>query len=186
MIRCLRPLAAVLALFATITAAHAGEPAAKPELVFPVIAKYGGVVARPGAVEQPRAGARVVFDCTADAKPGDINKGLERVARLLNLYGAAGRKPSDVTISIVFHGEATKSVLADEAYHKRFDVAANPNLPLLRELQRAGVEVQVCGQALNYKGMADAEVADKIDIAASALTAVINKQLDGFAVIPIP
>lgn len=183
---CLRPMAAVLTLVSLYTFVRADEPAAKPELVFPIIAKHGGVVARPNAVEQPRVGAKVVFDCTADAEPAQINKGLERVARLLNLYGAAGGTSSDVTIAIVFHGEATRTILADESYRKRFDVEANPNLPLLRELQKAGVEVLVCGQALNYKGIGDAEVAERIDVAASALTAVINKQLDGYAVIPIP
>ena len=44
----------------------------------------------PRAAEQPRKGAKAVFDITADAKPGEVNQGLERVARLLNLYGAAG------------------------------------------------------------------------------------------------
>ena len=47
----------------------------------------------PRAAEQPRKGAKAAFDVTADAKPGEVNKGLEQVARLLNLYGAAGLKP---------------------------------------------------------------------------------------------
>ena len=156
------------------------------ELIFPIIANYGGVLPRPRAVEQPRAGAKVVFDTTADAKPADVNKGLDRVARLLNLYGAAGLKAQDVKITIVLHGEATKSVLNDTDYKARFQVDENPNLPLIRELQKAGVEVLVCGQALNYKGFPDSEVADGISIAAAALTVVINKQTDGYAYIPVP
>jgi ubiquinone/menaquinone biosynthesis C-methylase UbiE len=64
----------------------------KPALVYPIIANQGGVLPRPDAVEQPRAGAQVVFDTTADAKPAEINKGLDRVARLLNLYGSAGSR----------------------------------------------------------------------------------------------
>jgi ubiquinone/menaquinone biosynthesis C-methylase UbiE/intracellular sulfur oxidation DsrE/DsrF family protein len=158
----------------------------KTRLEFPIIRKVGGVLPRPQAAEQPRAGAKVVLDVTADAKPGDVNKGLDRVARLLNLYGAAGKKAADVKIAIVFHGEATKSVLTDADYKNRFDVAANPNLPLIRDLQKAGVEVFVCGQAINYKGFADAEVAEGIPIAAAALTVVINKQTDGFAYLPVP
>jgi len=47
----------------------------------------------PRAAEQPGKGAKAVFDITADAEPGEVNKGLEQVARLLNLYGAAGLKP---------------------------------------------------------------------------------------------
>ena len=167
---------------------HAVPAATAPasNLVFPIIKKHGGVVARPSAAEQPRAGAKVVFDATADAKPGDVNKGLDRVARLLNLYGAAGLKATDVKIAIVLHGEATKSVLNDNAYKARFGANQNPNLPLVRELQKEGVNIFVCGQALNYKGFPDTEVADGVPIAAAALTVVINKQSDGYSYLPVP
>ena len=62
-----------------------GEPAvaqqpAADKLVYPVIPKVGGVAPLPDAAEQPRKGAKVVFDITADARPAHLNKGLERVA----------------------------------------------------------------------------------------------------------
>jgi intracellular sulfur oxidation DsrE/DsrF family protein/SAM-dependent methyltransferase len=155
------------------------------KLVTPTVTGFGAILPRPGAIEQPRSGAKVVFDTTADAKPDAINKGLDRVARLLNLYGSNGMPASDVKIAIVFHGEATKSILSDAAYEERFGQPANPNLPLIRKLQEAGVEVMVCGQALNYKGFPDAEVADGIPVAASALTVLMNKQADGHAYIPM-
>lgn len=155
------------------------------KLVTPTVTGFGAILPRPGAIEQPRSGAKVVFDTTADAKPDAINKGLDRVARLLNLYGSNGMPASDVKIAIVFHGEATKSILSDAAYEERFGQPANPNLPLIRKLQDAGVEVMVCGQALNYKGFPDAEVADGIPVAASALTVLMNKQADGHAYIPM-
>jgi ubiquinone/menaquinone biosynthesis C-methylase UbiE/intracellular sulfur oxidation DsrE/DsrF family protein len=160
-------------------------PAAATTLEFPIIPRHGGVLRRPSAVEQPRPGAKVVFDVTADAKPAEVNKGLDRVARLLNLYGTAGRKASDVKIAIVLQGEATKSALGESTYKARFGEEINPNLNLIQELKQAGVEVFVCGQALNYKGFADAEVADGIPIAASALTLVTNRQMEGYSYIPI-
>ncbi|MCA9220260.1 MAG: DsrE family protein [Planctomycetales bacterium] len=156
------------------------------ELVFPIIKEQGGVRPRPNAVEQPAAGRKVIFDVTADTKPTEPNKGLDRAARLLNLYGSAGRDASDIAITVVLHGEATKSILNDESYKKRFEVNQNPNLPLIGKLKAAGVEVLVCGQALNYKGFADNEVADGIPIAAAAMTAVINKQSSGYAYLPVP
>src|SRR6516165_8859482 len=126
--------------------------AADQTKVFPIIPNVGGVVSLPKAVEQPRKGAKVVFDITADAKPADVNKGLERVARLLNLYGSAGLKASDVKIALVVHGEATKSVLANDIYGSKFATDKNPNLAVIGELRKAGVDVFVCGQALAYKG----------------------------------
>lgn len=157
----------------------------KPKLVFPIIPNVGGVVPLPKAAEQPRKGAKVVFDITVDAKSADVNKGLERVARLLNLYGSAGLKASDVKVAVVFHGEATKTVLSDAAYKVKFGADKNPNLIVLRDLQKAGVEVFVCGQALAYKGIKESEVEKDIAVALAALTVVINRQTDGYAYVPV-
>src|SRR5260370_13538871 len=133
--------------------AHGQSASGKTGLVYPLVPGHGEVVPLPRAAEQPRKGAKAVFDITADAKPGEVNKGLEQVARLLNLYGAAGLTARDVKITAVFHGEADKAVLSDEAYAARFNVAANPNLPLIRDLEKAGVEVCVCGESLHELGI---------------------------------
>lgn len=162
------------------------EKAEQPPVVSPVISGHGGVVLRPHAVEAPRAGAKVLFDITANAADADPNKGLDRVARLLNLYGAHGLEPQDVQICVVLHGEATRAVLSDANYQKRFGVVKNPSLPLIAKLRAAGVDVQVCGQALNYKGFADAEVEPGVSIAAAALTTIIHKQADGYSYLPVP
>jgi intracellular sulfur oxidation DsrE/DsrF family protein len=164
----------------------AAQPPNETKLVFPIIPNVGGVVLLPKAAEQPRKGAKVVFDVTADAKPADANKGLERAARLLNLYGTAGLKANDVKVVVVLHGEATKAALTDAAYKTRFGADANPNLPLIRALKKTGVEVFVCGQALAYKGFQDVEVAGEATVAAAALTVVINRQGDGYAYVPVP
>lgn len=159
--------------------------ATEKKLLFPIVEGIGGVLPRPQAVEQPRSGAKVVFDVTHDTKSADINKGLDRVARLLNLYGSAGLKASDVKIALVLHGESTKAALSDTAYKTRFDIEKNPNLPLIKKLQDLGVEIYVCGQALNYKNFEDTEVAEHIPVASAALTVVTNKQADGFSYIPV-
>jgi intracellular sulfur oxidation DsrE/DsrF family protein len=157
---------------------------AEKKLVYPIIPNVGGVVPLPNAAEQPRKGAKVVFDITADAKSSDLNKGLERVARLLNLYGSAGLKASDVKIALVMHGEATKSVLANDLYKSKFGTDKNPNLAVIGELREAGVEVFVCGQALAYKGFEESEVSDGVKVASAALTVIINRQTDGYSYVP--
>ena len=155
-------------------------------LSFPIVEGFGGVRSRPDAAEQPRAGAKVVFDVTADVEATELNKGLDRVARLLNIYGSAGLKSTDLKIAVVLHGESTKATLSDIAYKKRFEVEKNPNLPLIQKLHDLGVEIYVCGQALNYKHFDDSEVVSPIQIASAALTVLTNKQMDGFSYIPIP
>jgi len=162
-----------------------GQPSPdKNGLSYPLVPKHGGVVPLPRAAEQPRKGAKAVFDITADAKPGEVNQGLEQVARLLNLYGAAGLKAGDVKIAAICHGDADKDVLSDEAYAARFKVAANPNLPLIRDLKKAGVEVFVCGQSLHDLGFKAEEVAKEVPVADSAMLVLLNKQTDGYAYVP--
>ena len=181
---------AVISISLILTAALAAggdqgqPPTDKAGLVYPLIPGHGGVVPLPRAAEQPRKAAKAVFDVTADAKPGEVNRGLEQVARLLNLYGAAGLKAEDVKIAAVFHGEADKAVLTDAAYLARFKIAANPNLPLIRDLKMAGVEVFVCGQSLHELGFQTEEAAEEVPVADSAMLVLVNKQADGYAYIP--
>jgi intracellular sulfur oxidation DsrE/DsrF family protein len=174
-----------LVLLVTVTSLSAVR-GSEPRVVYPIIADYGGVVSQPTAVQQPRTGAKVVFDVTADVPAGQINRGLDRAARLLNLYGAAGLHSSDVRIVIALHGQATKCVLNDAAYQRRFEAKKNPHLPLIRQLQQHGVQVLVCGQALNYLDYHQQELADGIPVAASAMTTLINQQMDGYAYLPFP
>ncbi len=176
---------AIVLTLALAAAVGVGQsPSGKTGLVYPLVAGHGGVVPLPRAAEQPRKGAKAVFDITADAKPGEVNRGLEQVARLLNLYGAAELKAGDVKIAAVCHGEADKAVLSDAAYAARFKVAANPNLPLIRDLKKAGVELFVCGQSLHELGFKAEEVADEVPVADSAMLVLLNKQADGHAYIP--
>ena len=174
----------LLALTAALAAAvaYGQSPSEDAGLVYPLISGHGGVVSLPRAAEQPRKGAKAVFDITADAKPGEVNKGLEQVARLLNLYGAAGLTARDVKVAAVFHGAADKAVLTDAAYFARFKVAANPNLPLIRDLKKAGVELFVCGQSLNDLGFKAEEVAREVPVAdAPAFPLLLPPYIQGSA-----
>jgi hypothetical protein len=162
-----------------------GQPASpNTGLVSPLVPGRGGVVPLPRAAEQPRKGAKAVFDITADAKGGEVNRGLEQVARLLNLYGVAGLTARDVKIAAVLHGDADKATLSDAAYAARYKIAVNPNLPLIRVLKMAEVELFVCGQSLHELGFKTEEVADEIRVADSAMLVLLNKQSDGYAYIP--
>jgi len=181
-----------LVVLAVVTSAVGawGEPGQSPPvksgLIYPLVARHGGVMPLPSAAEQPRKSGKAVFDITADAKPGEVNKGLVQVARLLNLYGAAGLKTVDVHIVAVCHGAADKAVLNDAAYFARFKIADNPNQPLIRDLKKAGVELFVCGQSLHELGFKAEEVVEEVLVADAAMLVLVNKQKDGYAYIPAP
>lgn len=172
----------LLALMGVVSVGYAVEG---DGFSFPLVKKYGGVAKIPQAIETPRKGVKAVFDITASAEPEGVNKGLESVARYLNLNSQAGNLPSDVKLALVVHGGATKVALADEAYAKQTGAAKNPNLELIRELKSHGVEVFVCGQSLARNKYAVNDVASDFAIAVSAMTVNINKQMDGYAYLSI-
>jgi hypothetical protein len=167
-----------------LAAAIAVNTSANP-FVTPAIANHGKVVRLPDAAEQPRDGAKIVVDLTAGGSREKLNAAVEKVARYVNIYAGAGRKPATVRITVVLHGEATAVALSDAAYGKRFKTRGNPNLPLIRKLKKAGVEFFVCGQALAHMKFAPAEVAGELPIAVSALTVNVNRQQQEYAYVPL-
>jgi len=173
---------ALVGLTAVVALAEATEG---PLVLFPQVARFGGIVRTPEAAEPPRRGAKIVFDITADSKPDEVNKGLESIARYLNLNAEAGLQPADAKLALVLHGGATKAALGDEAYAKHADATQNPNLSLIRELKKCGVEIFVCGQSLARNKYAPAEVAGDVTIAVSALTVNANRQQDGYSYLSI-
>lgn len=163
-----------------------GKAQAKPgELTHPVIPGHGAVVRLADAVHQPRAGTRVLVDLTKGGAADELNSGLEKVAKYLNIYAGGGAEPVQSQIAVVFHGDATLIVLNDDAYSAKFKTEGNPNLKLMQQLHEAGVELYVCGQTLISKGSRPEEVAVFVDTAVSALTAVVNLQADGYSYVPL-
>lgn len=156
-----------------------------PTFRFPQVERYGGIVRVPDAAEPPRHGIKIVFDITADSKSEELNKGLESVARYLNLNAEAGFKPADVKLALVLHGAATKAAINDVAYAKLTATNNNPNLELIRDLKTCGVEVFVCGQSLARNKFAPAEVDGAVTVAVSAMTVNANKQQDGYSYLSI-
>ncbi|MEX2300586.1 MAG: DsrE family protein [Bryobacterales bacterium] len=152
------------------------------ELEYPKIKGHGGVFRIAGEPELPQSGSKVVVDVTSGDQDGGVNKGFARAARFVNLFALG--KVENFQMAIVLHGAATKESLSDEAYTKLFS-KPNPNRELIRQLRAAGVEILVCGQALNHAGYDPAQTADEIKVALSAATAIINRQMQGFAYLPI-
>lgn len=177
---------AVIIVFASLASLAAfGAVADGPAQLFPQVARFGGIVRIPDAAEPPRQGAKVVFDIVADSKPDEVNKGLESVARYLNLNTDAGHATTDVKLALVLHGAGTKTALQDGAYAKHTSASKNPNLELIRELKKCGVEVFVCGQSLARNKFATADVAGDVSVAVSAMTVNVNKQQDGYSYLSI-
>lgn len=140
----------------------------------------------PHAAFQPDRNAtyKVVFGMTKPGKPDQVNPALERVARTVNLYAAAGVPLDHLKFVAIAYGPATALVLDDAHYRAKFGTA-NPNLPVIAQLRKAGVTVAVCGQAVAENHFQDDWVAKDVDVALSALTTITELEQQGYALMPL-
>jgi DNA-binding transcriptional ArsR family regulator/intracellular sulfur oxidation DsrE/DsrF family protein len=175
-------LAAVLGLALT----HAGAIAADGFWITPTIEGAGRIHPLPQAHYQPdaRASYKVVFSLTGAGQPDQVNPGLQRVARTVNLYTHAGVPLNHLHFVAVASGAATPLVLDDAHYQAAFG-QPNPNLPVIARLREAGVDVAVCGQAVAEHDYPYEAVDRHVTLALSALTTITELQQQGYALMPL-
>lgn len=155
------------------------------EAQFPLVKGHGGVYPIAEATEFPDDGIvyKIIFEVSAGADgPKALNPGLNNLARLVNLHVLGGVKKENLEVVAVVHGEATASLLSDEAYENRFETG-NHNAGLVRALQEAGVKIFVCGQSLKARKVEADELLSGLTISLSAVTVLTTYQLQDFALI---
>ena len=164
-------------MFALLTAASFGftlmsvgsaTRAADPEWVYPTIQKYG----------------KVVFNMIGAGDADKVNPSLDRVARAVNIFTSAGVPVSHLHFVVVIHGPATPSVLDNTHYREKFNVD-NPNVKLIGELEKVGVKVVVCGQALAGQNFPHDWVDPQVEITLAAISDVIILEQEGYVFFPL-
>lgn len=153
----------------------------------PVIRGYGKVHLLPDAALQPdrQQTYNIVFSLTQKPdKPEDINPSLDRVARTVNLYAASGVPLAHLHFVAVAYGAATPLAINNRAYKERFGTD-NPNLPLIKLLEKAGVKIDVCGQAVAEHKFRYTDVDQSVTVALSGLTTVTILESKGYVLMPL-
>lgn len=153
----------------------------------PAIAGAGQIHPLPQSAYQPDRKERykVVFELTgAAAQPDQPSPSLEHVARTVNLYAAAGVPLDHLKFVAIASGPATAIALDDAHYRQQYGTA-NPNLPVIEKLRKAGVDVAVCGQAVAEHHYRYDWIDPHVTLALSALTTIINLQQKGYALVPL-
>lgn len=151
--------------------------------VNPVIKKFGTVTEVPFSVENPDAKLdyKIVVEVSSDnAKPEAVHEFFDKVAAVVNLHALGGVQANKLHVVMVIHGLAAQYVVNNEGYQKKFGMD-NPNIPLFRELQDAGVKLFVCGQSLNKRNIAKEVVIPEVKVALSAITTLTTYQLKGYS-----
>jgi intracellular sulfur oxidation DsrE/DsrF family protein len=100
----------------------------------------------------------------------------------LNALAAAGVPLDHAKFVVVFHGAAMSGLLDDAHYRSRFGVR-NPNLPVLDQLTKKGVELFVCGQNVAADKLDPKTLAPQVRIASDALIVLMTYQSKGYALL---
>jgi len=126
---------------------------------------------------------RVVFDLVDAAEPGEINRGLESLARFINMHVTAGIAEENIHLAAVVHGPATHDMTADDHYEP-LKGAANANAALVEALLAHGVRLYVCGQSAAYNDVTNEDLLPGVIMALSAMTAHAQLQQEGYTLNP--
>ena len=176
--------AVVAGTVATLAVAAGDEPGLSSA---PAIEGYGKMHPLPKAAYQPdpKATYKIVFAMTAASKaPEEVNPAVERVARAVNLYVSAGVPLSHLKFVAVAYAAATAIALDDAHYKSAYNVA-NPNLPVIARLRKAGVDVAVCGQAVLEHKYQYEWIDPSVTVALSALTTITTLEEQGYHLMPL-
>lgn len=160
--------------------------------IYPLIkiAKMGGVIPINDleSIPDPRMKYKLMFNFTQAAtsavKKKVLNSALAEAARIINLHIAAGVPKKNLEIVLVGHASGLFSLIKNEPYQKKFKID-NPNIPLVNELQEAGVTFIVCGQAMNFLDIEKESLLPGIKLAYSAKTTFSNYGMKGFLLMDI-
>ena len=179
------PLSVALCGIALMIIGAAAHPT-DPEWAYPTIRGFGKIVSLPDATMQPNQDAdyKVVFNMTGGGDADKVNPSLDRVARAVNIFTSAGVALSRLHFVVVIHGPATPSVLDNAHYREKFSVD-NPNLKLITELEKAGVKVEVCGQALAHQNFPQSWVDPQVEITLAAITDIVILEQQGYVLFPL-
>ena len=125
---------------------------------------------------------RIAWNVTdAPEKPAEIAGGFRRPANFLSMTDAEGVPRAQVHLAIIVYGPATKSLLRNDHYKAAAGVD-NASIPLLEALDRAGVQVIVCGQALAHLKLTREQLLPFGKVATSATMGRASLAAQGYAI----
>lgn len=132
---------------------------------------------------QVRENLRIVYQVTDDTQHEGLNKGLFYARKLINTYQKHGIAPEQVHLHLVYHGTGIAAVVNDEARKRLGAEAANPNGDILAELIKRGVQIELCENTMQQKGVKPTELMPGVKLVVGAFPRLIDLQLQGFAYI---
>lgn len=172
-------------VFAVAAAAAYAADSPWPPAKAPAIPEADGYVVIPGAAVAPEASHvyRAIFDSNRAAeKPDQLVPAINMLGSELNALAAANVPLRNAKFVLVFHGPAMDGIL-DEAHYKTKFGVSNPNLKVIAQLKKSGVELYVCGQNLAFDKIDPKSLTPDVAVASDALIVLMTYQSKGYALL---
>lgn len=151
----------------------------------PIIKDFGKVwkIENPDFVTNTDGEFKVVFDIMYSPENlNELNRSIETSARFLNMHAQAGVPNENLKAVLVVHNKASKDIITDEAYQKRYGMN-NPNAEMITQLMDAGVDIIFCGQSSFSRKFLKQDLLPNVKLGLSAMTALIQLQNEGYRLI---
>jgi len=127
------------------------------------------------------AALRVAFSVPALSFEGDLPASIFHL-QLLETDAEAWK--ADAEIIAVFHTNAGHVTLNDQAYNAERNVATgNPYRALVAELQKRGVQIELCGATARIHKWGNADLLPEIKINTDAMARMTQLVQDGFVAV---
>ena len=169
----------------TFTLLYAGSIFAQTKEAGPIIREYGKVwqIPQPDFAIDTTLNYKAVFDIMNTPEDDDqVNASIETAARFLNMHAQSGIPAKQLKVAIVVHNKASKDIISNEAYQKRYG-KDNPNEKLIKALLEAGGQIIFCGQSSLSRGFPKEDLIEGVQVSLSAMTALIQLQNDDYQLI---
>lgn len=149
------------------------------------IPEFGPVASAEGHMPIPaEATFSIAFDVSEAGKPGSLNRTIESAARFINMHVEAGLPREAIRIAVVAHGQASFDLTNAATYAAKHDGAANANLAAIATLLQHDVQFILCGQSAAALGIKREQLAPRVKLALSAMTAHAQLQQQGYTLNP--
>ncbi len=134
---------------------------------------------------QVRENLRIVYQVTDDAQHEGVNKGLFYARKLINTYQSHGITAEQVHLHLVYHGTGIAAVVNDDARKRLGSEASNPNGEILAELIKRDVQIELCENTMQQKGVKPTELMPGVRLVVGAFPRLIDLQLKGYTYIKL-
>ncbi len=174
------PLSFVFILFLGIASTKAQTKTAGP-----IIKEFGKVfaVGNQDFKIDSTTTYKAVFDIMHSPEDKEtLNKSIETAARFLNMHAQNGVPIDRLKVALVVHNAASKDIITNEAYQKRYGTD-NPNEKLIKALLAVGGKVIFCGQSSESRGFPKGDLIPGVQLSLSAMTALIQLQNETYRLI---